>query len=124
MSTDTYVDWREQAACAADPDGQFPAVRDAEAVEAARRVCRRCSISVECLQFALDEDIEHGVWGGMTAAERRTLKETGVVRPPLPRGACPVCGKESTLWSGQIRKHNYHDEEMVWTRCPGSGSKP
>ncbi len=67
-------DWRERAVCtnAPDPDLFFPAV--IEAVEPARRLCRRCPVSGECLAEALGRAEIDGVWGGTTTTERRTMR--------------------------------------------------
>ncbi|MFJ2938220.1 WhiB family transcriptional regulator [Streptomyces sp. NPDC087219] len=47
----------------------------------AKALCTGCPVRVECLAHALDERIEHGVWGGMTDRERRALLK----RRPLVR---------------------------------------
>ncbi|MFE3072426.1 WhiB family transcriptional regulator [Streptomyces sp. NPDC059247] len=39
----------------------------------AKAVCTGCPVRAECLAYALDGRIEHGVWGGMTERERRAL---------------------------------------------------
>ncbi|WP_395365964.1 WhiB family transcriptional regulator [Streptomyces sp. YH02] len=39
----------------------------------AKELCTGCPVRGECLAQALDERIEHGVWGGMTARDRRAL---------------------------------------------------
>ncbi|MCX4633469.1 MULTISPECIES: WhiB family transcriptional regulator [unclassified Streptomyces] len=39
----------------------------------AKAVCGGCPVRTECLAHALDQRIEHGVWGGMTDRERRAL---------------------------------------------------
>ena len=36
-------------------------------------ICRPCPVVVECLADALDNEIEFGVWGGMTERQRRAL---------------------------------------------------
>jgi WhiB family redox-sensing transcriptional regulator len=36
-------------------------------------VCKACPVRTECLSEALDNEIEWGVWGGMTERERRAL---------------------------------------------------
>ena len=38
------------------------------------RICGRCPVRDECLAHALDYDERHGVWGGLTADERRALR--------------------------------------------------
>src|SRR6187401_1399483 len=64
-------DWASRAACQADtPDALF--VRGAEQNKA-KQVCAGCPVRTECLAEALDNQIEWGVWGGMTERERRAL---------------------------------------------------
>lgn len=64
-------DWAERAACREDrPDQLF--VRGAEQNKA-KAVCATCPVRTECLAEALDNEIEWGVWGGMTERERRAL---------------------------------------------------
>ncbi|MGH3424680.1 MAG: WhiB family transcriptional regulator [Nocardioidaceae bacterium] len=64
-------DWAGQAACKdAGPDVLF--VRGAEQ-NRAKQLCSGCPVRSECLAEALDNQIEWGVWGGMTERERRAL---------------------------------------------------
>ncbi|GGJ63824.1 WhiB family transcriptional regulator [Streptomyces brasiliensis] len=64
-------DWVEDAACRdADPDALF--VEGAEQ-NRAKALCAGCAVRTECLAYALDHRIEHGIWGGMTERERRAL---------------------------------------------------
>ena len=64
-------DWAGAAACGgSQPDELF--VRGADQ-HRAKRVCGACPVQAECLAEALDNQIEWGVWGGMTERERRSL---------------------------------------------------
>jgi len=64
-------DWTSAAACRqAQPDQLF--VRGAEQNKA-KQLCSGCPVRTECLAEALDNQIEWGVWGGMTERERRAL---------------------------------------------------
>ena len=49
-------------------------------VEQAKAVCQRCSVTSECLQWALDSGQDAGVWGGMSEDERRLMKRRGGLR--------------------------------------------
>ncbi len=63
--------WADAAACkGAGPDELF--VRGA-AQNRAKQICGHCPVKTECLAEALDNDLEWGVWGGMTERERRAL---------------------------------------------------
>ena len=64
-------DWASSAKCREqEPDALF--VRGAEQNKA-KLVCKGCPVRTECLAEALDNQIEWGVWGGMTERERRAL---------------------------------------------------
>lgn len=71
MGEDDAEAWGVQAVCrTADPDELFV---DGAAQNRAKAVCAGCPVRTECLAYALDRRIEHGVWGGMTERERRAL---------------------------------------------------
>jgi hypothetical protein len=40
----------------------------------AKELCSGCPIRVECLDYALAANEDHGVWGGLSPVERRQLK--------------------------------------------------
>jgi len=40
----------------------------------AKKVCDRCEVRQECLQWALEAGQDHGVWGGLSEDERRSMK--------------------------------------------------
>lgn len=44
-----------------------------EEASQARRICHKCHMISECLEFAMQENFEYGIYGGMTPAERRAL---------------------------------------------------
>ena len=63
--------WTVRAACVGtDPDELF--VQGA-AQNRAKARCFGCPVRSECLADALDNRMEFGVWGGVTARERRKL---------------------------------------------------
>ena len=63
----------------------FPS--DASGVEAARRVCAECSVRAECLEYSLDNRLDHGIWGGTSERQRqRILRER---RPVAGSGSRP-----------------------------------
>lgn len=64
-------DWVSNALCKdTDPDELF--VRGAAQRKAAA-ICRHCPVLQECAADALDNQVEYGVWGGMTERQRRAL---------------------------------------------------
>lgn len=63
-------DWHEQAACReSDPDlfHPEPGVNPHEA----KRICAACPVLAQCRAYAFHIGEEHGVWGGLSADERR-----------------------------------------------------
>ena len=72
------MDWRHQAACLTeDPELFFPVGNTGPAImqnAEAKKVCARCDVRTECLQWALDAGQDHGVWGGLSEDERRAMK--------------------------------------------------
>lgn len=63
--------WVSKALCRdTDPDQMF--VRGAQQRRAAV-LCRHCPAMQECGAEALDNQVEFGVWGGMTERQRRAL---------------------------------------------------
>jgi WhiB family redox-sensing transcriptional regulator len=77
-------DWRHHALCRdEDPELFFPIGTSGPAllqVEQAKAVCQRCSVTSECLQWALDSGQDAGVWGGLSEDERRLMKRRGGLR--------------------------------------------
>lgn len=73
----TPVDWRSSAAClVVDPELFFPTGTTAPAMEqaeAAKAVCALCPVTHLCLDWAVTNKQEHGVWGGLDEFERRRL---------------------------------------------------
>ncbi len=71
MTSNWDNEWSRNAACKnTDPDLLF--VQGA-AQNRVKIICAGCSVRTECLADALDNQIEFGVWGGMTERERRAL---------------------------------------------------
>jgi WhiB family transcriptional regulator, redox-sensing transcriptional regulator len=54
-----------------DPAVFFPST--GTGVVQAQRICRRCPVAGDCLEYALTFGIEHGVWGGVSERGRRKL---------------------------------------------------
>jgi WhiB family redox-sensing transcriptional regulator len=71
--------WHSEAACRSDEAGLFfapskePTAARLSREEAAKRVCARCPVMIECREHALRQPEPYGVWGGLTAAERRVV---------------------------------------------------
>ena len=69
--------WMRDGAClTTDPDAFFPeapASRARRQEQAAKRVCGSCTVTRDCLLYALENREEHGIWGGTNEKERRAI---------------------------------------------------
>ncbi|MEU6053106.1 WhiB family transcriptional regulator [Streptomyces xanthochromogenes] len=79
------MDWRHNAVCREeDPELFFPIGNTGPAllqIEEAKAVCRnRCPVMEECLRWALTAGEESGVWGGLSEAERRSIRRRAARR--------------------------------------------
>lgn len=66
--------WADEAACASDPDAMYPDKVPSASARLAVAICGRCPVRRECLTYAMAVErttAAHGVWGGMTADQRR-----------------------------------------------------
>ncbi|MFD7503492.1 WhiB family transcriptional regulator [Streptomyces sp. NPDC059850] len=73
------MEWWQSAACVdEDPELFFPVGVAGPAAQAqqaqAKEVCHRCPVTHECLVYALETGVTHGVWGGTDEEERRVLR--------------------------------------------------
>jgi WhiB family transcriptional regulator, redox-sensing transcriptional regulator len=65
--------WRNLARCrGVDPEIFHPVNDDAGADEA-KAICSACAVREPCLEYALATREKDGVWGGLTARERRRV---------------------------------------------------
>jgi len=65
----------------ADPQLFFPTGNTSPAldqIEEAKLICRRCEVIEPCLKWAIEGGQDAGVWGGLSAEERRALKRRAV----------------------------------------------
>lgn len=69
----TDREWMTEASCTqTDPDLFSPI--PGQSSRPAIAICRECPVRDICLKYALDNDENHGVWGGMEPRERKLLK--------------------------------------------------
>ena len=64
--------WMAKGACRNyEPSVFFPS--DGVGVDRARKICATCNVTEDCLEYALLNRIDHGVWGGASERERRRI---------------------------------------------------
>lgn len=93
------VDWRTFARCrdrpetfaiVEDDDGNEPNYPTSDQVTC----CQLCPVRAECLSYALEANEQAGVWGGMTAYQRRLLSRV------YSRKSCPGCSSHDIIVEG------------------------
>lgn len=71
-------DWMADALCQEYPDVDF-FPRSTQGGAVAKEVCSRCLVADSCLDYALTNEIEHGVWGATQGSALRRMRKE--VRP-------------------------------------------
>lgn len=91
LTTPRRDDWRAKAACRdEDPALFFPngdSGPNLLAIEQAKAICRTCPALEACAQWAADERVEYGIFGGLTEQERRAVHRGTVRRRLTPEQA-------------------------------------
>jgi WhiB family transcriptional regulator, redox-sensing transcriptional regulator len=65
--------WQDHANCLGlDADLFFP--ERGESCAEAKAVCAGCSVRRECLEYALANNEQFGIWGGTSYRERRAIR--------------------------------------------------
>lgn len=68
-----FEDWPENRHClGVDTARFFP--NDVPGVIQAQEICAECPCQIDCLRYALDHNIEHGIWGGVSERQRRLMR--------------------------------------------------
>jgi WhiB family transcriptional regulator, redox-sensing transcriptional regulator len=109
-------EWMAMALCAeTDPEAFFPEKgRDSSELTAlAKRVCALCDVREDCLEYAIEQRIEHGTWGGLTAHQRKMRRKGQPVRTPALRTACSS-GHELVPGNVRIRRS---DGARICLKC-------
>jgi WhiB family transcriptional regulator, redox-sensing transcriptional regulator len=67
------TEWMQQGNCKGfPPEVMIP--ENKSGVDRARKICADCVVKDVCLEYALVNNIEHGVWGGTSERQRREIK--------------------------------------------------
>ncbi len=77
------LSWQDRGACKGPcqaiffPPARLERRTDRRLREArAKEICQTCSVQEKCLTYAMDISEQHGIWGGLTARERRALRSS------------------------------------------------
>ena len=68
--------WQDSAACAeVDGDIFFPEDVGGVSTRSVVKICESCPVKDECLELALRNQHEYGIWGGLTPVQRKKLRK-------------------------------------------------
>jgi WhiB family redox-sensing transcriptional regulator len=100
------LEWQDDALCLEHQAVSFFPERGEPAARA-KAVCARCLVRVDCLKYALELQVEHGIWGGLSPQERAQAQRQGLTatealaaapgqlrrpaRPKPQRARCTTC---------------------------------
>lgn len=78
--------WMKQGNCHSHPPEMFfPS--DGVGVLRAQSICATCPVQVECLEYAIVNHIEHGVWGGTSERQRLRIRRATAQEQPEVRAS-------------------------------------
>lgn len=92
-------EWMARAAClGVDPETFFPV--DHRDAGPALAICKACPVRSACLDYVTREGIKEGVWGGLTEAQRSSLRgwrcvDCGTGVPTYRTRRCRPCAAEA-----------------------------
>lgn len=71
------MNWFDLAACKGKDNTMFygneNGIVPSDIARKAKRICSECEVANDCLNFAIDNDESYGIWGGLTAKERKAI---------------------------------------------------
>lgn len=112
-------EWRTRAACRTeDPELFFPAGTEgpsAVQIDQAKAVCRRCPVAEACLAYAFNQHVSDGIFGGLTAGERRTIVRRTLRGRPAPKYAHPATSLAEAV---ERRTTPTDDGHLLWNGVP------
>ena len=66
------MEFMDHAKCAGNTEVDFFA-EDPHGSAVARKFCEGCKVMTQCLAYAMENEIVHGVWGGVSARKRKSM---------------------------------------------------
>jgi len=78
--TQAEKNWRAKARCVGFDTNEFFPAKGVNS-RFIKEFCHECPVARECLDFALDNFLEHGVWGGTSPDERSAIRNGRKAHP-------------------------------------------
>ena len=108
MNGDPIPGWHDSAACKGQTDVMFAHTDRGDGTDRARRLCGTCPHVAPCLQFALDEHLVGGVYGG----------HGPLTRSRIARGLPPKAEKVTVAACGTFGGYRRHIQRAEPTCDP------
>ncbi|MBO0813531.1 MAG: WhiB family transcriptional regulator [Actinobacteria bacterium] len=67
------LSWMDLGRCT-EIDGELWYPPKGASTREAKLVCLGCEVRARCLDYALENEIKHGIWGGLSEHQRRPLR--------------------------------------------------
>lgn len=81
INSANFLEWRDKGKCKKldvniffPPEVQTPTRKEELQILKAQEICMGCPVRAQCLHYAIDENIEGGIWGGATGPQRRSIE--------------------------------------------------
>jgi WhiB family redox-sensing transcriptional regulator len=101
---DAIWQWQDHGTCSEVDDTLFfhpPNERGLARIRrdrAAKAVCARCPVRIECADYAIRSREPYGVWGGLTEEDReRIYSRIAIAEYPRARGAGAVACRDEIM---------------------------
>jgi WhiB family redox-sensing transcriptional regulator len=84
----SFLEKQEEAGelpCQNFPDLFFPDQKgsgQAQDIASAKELCADCPLLIDCAEYAIESKEQYGIWGGLTADERRLQRSISSGRHP------------------------------------------
>lgn len=94
VDSEREPDWRDEAACALPENQPYEDTffsEDPTDIQSARNLCFTCPVRLDCLSYALDNSIIHGVWGGADETGLRRALSVDAEGAEIRRSRYPQC---------------------------------
>lgn len=106
--------WTRDALCSqTDPEAFFP--EKGQPTRRAKAICARCQVRAECLAYALKNRERFGIWGGLSAMERRALERGMNLPRAIEKRNAEILRLTACGWtSAQIANRLRIGQSTVW----------
>ena len=110
-----FRSWYEFAACKTQGPDIFyadftePGSSGKKKTNEAKKICKHCPVSAECLTYAFNNDERYGVWGSFSTRERLALKRHLEIEEITVKIA-------SGILSESVGRMKYNFKHLIFTK--------